>query len=146
MDRQGAWETCALGHNYLKIEIHEQKQLDAFVFHLYLLWVVCFRPAAPKGLEKHLYGSLVLLFSIIFFALKGNGISLLPSLPLPHPLEIPFPPARTVGFILITWLLVSPPQWILSALIKLKDSSLISIGLLRYHFPRLPYIFIKAPD
>lgn len=65
---------------------------------------------------------------------------------LPHPLEIPFPPARTVGFILITWLLVSPPQWILSALIKLKDSLLISIGLLRYHFPRLPFIFIKAPD
>lgn len=89
MDRQGAWETCALGHNYLKIEIHEQKQLDAFVFNLYLLWVVCFRPAAPKRLEKHFYGSLVLLFSIIFFALKGNGISLLPSLPLPDPLEIP---------------------------------------------------------
>lgn len=43
------------------------------------------RLGAPRGLEKHVYGSLVLLFHIIFFALKGNGISLLPSQPLPHP-------------------------------------------------------------
>ena len=60
--------------------------------HLFLISMCCGLCASDqlqRGLEKHFYGLLGCFFYTIFFALKGNGISLLSSLPLLHPLEIP---------------------------------------------------------
>ena len=56
---------------------------------VYVLWVVCFRSAAEGTGETFLWTLGLLFFNTIFFALKGNGISLLSFLPLPHPLDIP---------------------------------------------------------
>lgn len=52
--------------------------------------IVCFIQMAALGYRSDISTDpLCYIFNMIFFALKENGIFLLPSLPSLHPLEIP---------------------------------------------------------
>lgn len=76
----------ALSHNYLKIEIHEQKH-NAPVFNLHSLWIMRFRSAAPRGLEGHFHESLGLLFVCYLLCLERKQY-------FPSPFSASTPPLR----------------------------------------------------